>query len=216
MIPRFRRPRYAGAHTPASRLFRPGSTSGDRVPGRRLATVVAAAFFMFSLPLASTVSGQAPAGLSQGTKSLSFAIDGSGSSEAGVWIFISDRTTLGLLGTLDWESEDRGGPRNDRSHLTVGLGPAVKWYLPPIRRVAPYWHGGLGFSHTRRSEEGEEDRTSRSVGLDGGFGVDWFPVDRMSVGGWTGLRFTSGRAENDDTSTRLRTLTTGLRVHFYF
>ena len=61
-----------------------------------------------------------------------------------------------------------------------------------------------------------QDRTSRGAGIDGGFGVDWFPVDQMSIGGWTGLRFSNDRAENDDTTSRFRTVTTGLRVHLYF
>ncbi len=166
--------------------------------------------------LAAELEAQAPAPLSEGTRSLSFGIDGSGSSEAGIWMFLSDRANVGLLGTLDWTSEDRGGPRSDRSQFTLGLGPRIKWYMPQTPRVAPFWFGGLGFTHTRRSEEDEEDRTSRGLNLDGGFGVDWFPVDQISLGGWTGLRLSNGRAENDDTTTRLRTLTTGLRVHIYF
>jgi hypothetical protein len=168
------------------------------------------------LAAAPGVLSQSPPGASQGTRSLSFGIDGSGSSEAGLWIFISDRTNLGLLGSLDWTSEDRTGGRPDRSQFTLGVGPRVKWYISGSPRVGPYWFGGVNFLHTRRSEEGEPDRTSRGAGIDGGFGVDWFPVDQMSIGGWTGLRFTSDRLENDDQVTRFRALTTGLRVHLYF
>ena len=168
---------------------------------------------LVTVPALSTeLRAQAPAPLSEGTKSLSFGIDGSGSNEAGIWMFFSERTNLGLLGSLDWRSEDR----DDRSRFTLGLGPRVKWYVPQTPRVAPFWFGGLQFTHSRRSERDEEDRTSRGLALDGGFGVDWFPVDQISVGGWTGLRLSSDRAENDDTTTRLRTLTTGLQVHIYF
>ncbi len=159
---------------------------------------------------------QAPPGVSEGTRSLSFGIDGDGSTEAGIWIFISERSNLGLLGTLDWVSVDREAPRSDRSDFRLGLGPRIKWYIPGSARVAPFWFGGLEFSHTRRTEGDEDEQTTRGLGLDGGFGVDWFPVDQMSVGGWTGLRLTTDRAENDDTTTRLRSLTTGLRVHLYF
>jgi len=159
---------------------------------------------------------QTPATISQGTKSLSFGIDGDGSAEAGIWLFISDRSNLGLLGTLDWVSEDRSSPRPDRTQFTLGIGPRIKWYVTGAPRVAPFWFGGLAITHTRRTEEGEDDRTSRGVGLEGGFGVDWFPVDQMSVGGWTGVRLGSERAENDDRTTRLRSFTTGLRVHIYF
>jgi len=159
---------------------------------------------------------QTPATISQGTKSLSFGIDGDGSAEAGIWLFISDRSNLGLLGTLDWVSEDRSSPRPDRTQFTLGIGPRIKWYVTGAPRVAPFWFGGLAFTHTRRTEEGEDDRTSRGVGLEGGLGVDWFPVDQMSVGGWTGIRLGSDRAENDDRTTQLRSFTTGLRAHIYF
>jgi len=168
-----------------------------------------------SLLLAPGLHAQAPQAISSGTKSLSFGIDGSGSSEAGIWLFVSDRTNLGLLGSLDWVSEDRD-PQDDRSEVRLGVGPRVKWYLSDPGRVAPFWFGGMEFNHRRVSEEGESDRTSRGLGLDGGFGVDWFPVEQISIGGWTGLRLTSNRLTNDNTRTRLRTLTTGLRVHLYF
>lgn len=171
------------------------------------------AAFVMSPPV--TAEAQVPAPVSEGTTSLSFGIDGNGSGEAGIWLFISDRTNLGLLGRLDWVSEERNPPRSDRTELTFGIGPRVKWYLMGSPRVAPFWFGGFDVTHTRRSED-DEDRTSRGIGFDGGFGVDWFPVDQMSVGGWTGLRISSDRAENEDTTSRIRTLTTGLRVHIYF
>jgi hypothetical protein len=187
--------------------------SGAPPKGRMALLLSVALWLLLSPPL---LEAQSPAPVSQGTRSLSFGIDGSGSSEAGIWYFISDRSNLGLLGTLDWVSEDRGGARSDRSQFTLGIGPRIKWYVTGSPRIAPFWYGGLGFTHSRRSEEGEADRTSRGVGIDGGFGVDWFPVDQMSVGGWTGLRFSNDRAENDDTTSRFRTVTTGLRVHLYF
>lgn len=84
----------------------------------------------------------------------------------------------------------------------------------PSRSFRPA--GGLDFVLDRTSVEGQDSSSSRGLGLEGGFGVDWFPVDRFSVGGWTGLRFTAQRAPNDDTATRLRTFTTGLRAHIYF
>ncbi len=195
-------------------------------PPRRppVSTLLLATFLLAVGPVPAAFGGghqgaliaQSPPGASEGTLSLSFGIDGSGSGEAGVWRFMSDRTALGLLGTLDWVSEDRQSPRSDRSEFTLGVGPRLKWYIAGPARVAPFWFGGVDFRHTRRSEDGEDDRTSRGLGLDGGFGIDWFPVDQMSVGGWTGLRLSSSRAENDDRTTRLRTFTTGLRVHLYF
>jgi len=167
-----------------------------------------------ALTAAPALEAQAPGATGEGTKSLSFAIDGSGSSEAGIWYFISDRTNVGLLGTLESTSEERTGP--DRSTFTLGIGPRIKWYATPSARVGPYWFGGLSFRHVRRSEDDADDRTSRGLGLDAGFGVDWFPVDQMSIGGWTGLRYTNDRAENDNVTSRLGTATTGLRMHIYF
>jgi hypothetical protein len=184
-------------------------------PLARQVGVVAGAFLLLSLVSAPAAQGQSPAPMSHGTKSISFGIDGSGSAEAGIWTFISDRSNVGLIGTLDWRSEDRD-PQADRSEFTLGIGPRLKWYLDGSPRVAPFWYGGLDFRHTRRKEDDEDERSSRGLGLDGGFGVDWFPVGQISIGGWTGLRLTSDRAENDNTTTRLRTLTTGLRMHIYF
>jgi hypothetical protein len=202
--------------TPKSSLSRSSlrGASGDGSPTGPMALLLLVPLVLLLSP--PVLEAQSPAPVSQGTRSLSFGIDGSGSGEAGIWYFISDRSNLGLLGTLDWVSEDRGGNRSDRSQFTLGLGPRIKWYVVGGPRIAPFWYGGLGFTHTRRSEEGESDRSSRGAGIDGGFGVDWFPVDQMSIGGWTGLRFSSDRAENDDSTSRLRTVTTGLRVHLYF
>ncbi len=201
-------------------MFRFRSASRRRRPAVSLvvppALILASALAVLLLVPTGVLHAQGPAVASPGTKSLSFGIDGDGSAEAGVWLFVSDRTNLGLLGTLDWISRDRESPGSDRSETTLGIGPALKWHLLRSPRVAPFWYGSLRFNHTTRSEDGEDDRTSRTLGLDGGFGVDWFPVDQMSVGGWTGLRLTSDRAENDDSTTRLRTLTTGLKVHIYF
>ena len=110
MIHIFRDPRRAGVATPTASLSQATVAPWERAHRTLLVAVIAAIVLgLFSFPIASHLSGQTPGGLSDGSRSISFAIDGSGSSEAGVWIFLSDRTTVGLIGTLDWESEDRGG-----------------------------------------------------------------------------------------------------------
>ncbi|TVR66515.1 MAG: hypothetical protein EA422_01955 [Gemmatimonadales bacterium] len=153
--------------------------------------------------------------MDSGARSLSFGIDGSGTAEAGIWFFVTDRTNLGLLGSLNWFSEDRRND-DDRSGLSLTLGPRAKWYLASVGSTAPFWYGGLDFGHVRDSREGRDDRTGRVLGLEAGFGVDWFPLDRVSLGGWTGVRLQDERFPSDDTRTRLDTFTTGLRVHLYF
>lgn len=171
--------------------------------------------FLLILGFTPGLAAQTPGGLDSGARSLSFGIDGGGTAEAGIWLFVTDRTNLGLLGSLNWFSEDR---RNEdhRSGLGLTLGPRAKWYLASSGSTAPFWYGGIDFGHVRDSRQGRDDRTGRVLGLEAGFGVDWFPLDRFSLGGWTGLRLQDERLPSDDTRTRLDTFTTGLRVHLYF
>jgi len=167
--------------------------------------------------LLAPVSGHAQSPVSPGTLSISLGLDES--PQAGVWFTATNHTRIGLLGTLERTSRSVDGPDGESSsssRLRYTVGPAFKWYLLTTGdRIAPYWHGAA----TVGGDDPPGDRRTTSFGLDGGFGVDWFPVPQVSFGGFTGLGFRYDRIREGEVTTtdsRLGTLTAGLQMHVYF
>jgi hypothetical protein len=186
------------------------------MPGKRsvprLAACVAA--IVLALSGAADAGGQAPT--EDGTYSISFGFDGGSGPEAGLWYGFG-RVRMGVLGSLDWRRTRHDDGQDVESRTAVALGPRAKWYLDSAPPVAPFWFGGLELIVDHRTLPDGTSPRHRGVGFQGGFGADWFPVDSVSFGGWTGLHlsFVSER-DADRSTTRLRTLTTGLTVHLYF
>jgi hypothetical protein len=182
----------------------------------------------------------APNALRKGAWSLSFSAPGySGSGERvefGVWEMVGARTNLGLtlevnVSGRDREGEEQGADQTEAS-TSVQLGANLRRYGSTARSVAPFVQGrvfGRGY-YTRRDALGyEETIHGVSGGLEGAFGVEWFPVRQFSVAGHTGARLLVGRLEQDqeypdedtDRSTDYRdvifqTFTSALSVQIYF
>lgn len=182
----------------------------------------------------------APNGLRKGAWSLSFSAPGySGSGERaefGVWEMVGARTNLGLtlevsVAGRDREGEEQGADQTEAS-TSVQLGANLRRYVSTARSVAPYVQGrvfGRGY-YTRRDGLGyEETIRGAAGGLEGAFGVEWFPVRQFSVSGHTGARLGVGRLEQDqeypDDDTKrsadyrdvsFQTFTSALSVQIYF
>jgi hypothetical protein len=186
-------------------------------PQRRFGHVALIAFAAAVALLIAPSSGHAQSPVGPGTLSISLGLDRS--PEAGIWFTATRYTRIGLLGTIDRTSNSSEGPGDgtaSSSRFRYTVGPALKWYLVTDGdRVAPYWHtsGWVG------GDDPPGDRRVTTLGVDGGFGVDWFPVPQVSFGGYTGLEFTYERTKEGDvtnTFSRLGTLTAGLQMHIYF
>ena len=129
----------------------------------------------------------------RGTWALGFALPSSEGSSFSLWRVRSPETALGLEGAFYWALNDRDlEVWSDRqSHrLRLQLRPTFKRYLPLRSRVAPYvYYQAVGGFYGVKSEDGaNEVTTSRAeLGVGVGLGVDWFPFQRVGIGGRTGL-----------------------------
>jgi hypothetical protein len=172
-----------------------------------------------------------------GARSLSFSISGSGSGAFGYWRMRSERLNVGwevaFNGQQEWSaSRHVSGATADRTatHLSVGVGPRLRRYAETTQRVAPFAETGVsvGYSYLRGrdtnasgevfSHDGHVGALFGSVGL----GLEWFPADRVSASGFTGvsaglqyLQGSSTGGSHESLSIRAGTFTTGLSLRIY-
>ncbi len=105
------------------------------------------------------------------------------------------------------------------------MGPALKRYLPwDTGPVAPFYYGGA-FAGWNRQRFSNITVHAVSATLRGGFGAEWFPARRFSIGGYVGglARYMHSRREDDFGGTPdsgsdflLGTFSSGLMFHVYF
>lgn len=135
--------------------------------------------------------------LQKGVWSLSFALPGfsssGGTAEFGAWEMVGARTNLGLLLTIGVDGSDSEGGGGDATDATtsVGLGVNVKRYVTAPGEVTPFLLGGVGVGggYTRTDRSDGYEATTRGVNASAraAVGVEWFPVRRMSLYGYTGF-----------------------------
>lgn len=109
--------------------------------------------------------------------------------EIDVSSYYSDRTSD------DLENLDRNDTQSRYHSLRLQLRPTIKQYRPMHDRVAPFvfYQAYAGFSGfwDRQEEIGlrmtQYTRSSSDLGIALGLGVDWFPFQRISLSGQTGL-----------------------------
>lgn len=171
--------------------------------------------------------------IQKGRWSLAFTLPDGGGATFGVWKMASTRSNLGLnIGV----NHDRGwfssGPDSaeytqDRSFWNFSLQPSIKRYLALGENVSPYFFGAVGGAYgwgksaysSPRYPSPPQKSYNRSASLRLGLGVDWTPLDDISVGAFTGLNWTE--AGSDDGSSKhghseFNTEITRLTMHVYF
>lgn len=162
---------------------------------------------------------------------------GSGSSFS-VWKIRSPTTVLGLEVGISWSYADSTADADDlasaainRHYLRLQLSPAIKQYRPLNNRIAPFTYGRIeaGFRGYKWDYDPDSQRSSSGgdIGIALGLGVEWFPFQRISIGGQTGLSLEyrygqyDDRGNDSDTSqTRwdlyLRTFRSEMKALMYF
>jgi hypothetical protein len=216
----------------------------------RIPAVTAAAAALLSLAApahAQDVVAAAPApadsisgnSLQKGTWSLSFMLPGGGGSGAvGAWKMISPRTNLGVFAglTVNRSESDVGTPLGERevtdSRTLLDVGVQAKRYVIDRDEVAPFLFGSASIGTARETREDEttydvRNRVAQGT-LTAGAGVEWFPVRRVSVAGYTGLSVHAGLSDSeqglsdggdvtyDTTFLGAGTFTSGLTLQIYF
>jgi hypothetical protein len=157
-------------------------------------------------PLAAQTIGSYPAA-ERGQHSISLSIDGD--SQIGYWTRQSDRTDLGLeLGVTGLFSDSN-------SSVSLNLTPAIKHYVTPAGPLAPYTYLGIPVSFARASNDLD---SQHSFGLGGvfAFGVDWFPLPQVSVGGHAGVDVFYSNVGSGSGLFSVRTFTSAIRAQLYF
>jgi hypothetical protein len=137
----------------------------------------------------------------------------------GVGLRVGTRTDLILEG--GGRLSDGDGPDT----RVFVLRPAIKRYLGSTAgSVAPYLLFGLKAEWTR-SELGVSTLTTQDIGGTAGLGLEWFPTQRVSVGGNVGVELLAVRRESpslligpDPVSTgyEIGTASSGIRIRLFF
>jgi hypothetical protein len=108
----------------------------------------------------------------------------------------SPATDLGLF----VNAHVQGGDDSDLQAISIL--PTLVRFHALSDRFSPYTTFALGVTFDRRSLDlGTEVRTSKSYGPTAqvGLGLEWFPLERISVGGHAGLRAVYSRATQSET-----------------
>jgi hypothetical protein len=159
------------------------------LPSVRASLAFALAVPVLLLATSQPVQAQAPQGLARGTLSLEFALPDGGGSNFGLWNQVGTSTSIGWNVGFAYSSDDTDIA--ERSQLRISVGPELKEHFSIRPRVAPFYRFGIFGLYDRdiRTQDELENReTAWGVGGSVALGVDWFPLDQISIGGHTGFR----------------------------
>ena len=145
----------------------------------------------------------------RGTWALGFDLRSGEGSSFSLWRVRSPKTALGLEASLYWrliESDYESPGRSDRHYqrLCLAFRPTLKRYRPLRDGIAAYVYGqGLAGFWGMKREDRDDSVSMIDLGVGLGLGVDWFPLQRISVGGRTGLSMSYGFGESSRSSSHL-------------
>ena len=134
----------------------------------------------------------------RGDWALGVALPSSSGSNFSLWKIRSPTTAVGLEVGISWSYADSTLNADDfaptslqKHYLSLFLRPTIKHYRPLHDRIAPFMYGQVeaGFrGYKRDSSYTQLGSSGGNIGLTLGLGVEWFPFQRISLGGQTGLR----------------------------
>lgn len=174
----------------------------------------------------------------RGNWGLGVALPSESGSSFGVWKIRSPTTALGLEVGVSWSYRDStadaddpfSAPITDHS-LRLQLSPTFKQYRPLNEQIAPftYCRFEAGFSGFKRDDgpNYQNGSSGGNMGMALGLGVEWFPFQRVSLGGQTGLslgyryyQWDSRGIDSNTSQTRwslyLRTFQSEVKASMYF
>ncbi len=155
---------------------------------------------------------------SEGSWGVSFNLPDGGGTGLGVRKMVSDRTNFGVDLTLDVDRREleNGAVSDERTSWIVGVNPDLRLYRSARGPVVPF----IEVEARVQYGESNEDVSSFGAGAGLGLGVEWFPLDRMSISGSTGLDvdYTRADAPSDTSSNRtsVRFFRSELTLNLYF
>ncbi|HET6763476.1 MAG TPA: hypothetical protein VFH27_07380 [Longimicrobiaceae bacterium] len=180
-------------------------------------------------------SASRPNSLVKGARALSFDV-GSASGHIGYLKMISDRSALGVqVGVTAVHNTVRQDDANDgdeakQTGTNASLGMDYRVYKQTDRRLAPFAEFGGGVSYGRLKNEAdagvgpdevaELTVTQYGANVNGGFGLQWFPVHDVSLTGLTGVTVFANRQTTPEgfrgTTVGVGTFTSSVSLQIYF
>lgn len=174
--------------------------------------------------------------LQKGAWSLSFDVPAyganAGSGSFGGWKMVGERTNLGLIVAIQVSDRDESTSGSDYDRESTWLSPGlhVRRYVGTIRDVTPFLAAGInGYAGRSTNRQGATSVETRVYGasVQGGVGVEWFPVRRVSLAGHTGAQVQVFKSDDEiqtDTGPRggnqrtldVATFTSRLSLQIYF
>lgn len=137
----------------------------------------------------------------------------------GLGLRAGDRTDVML------ELTGRVFEEGDTQTRMISLRPALKRYLGSTQgSVAPYLFLGLRAEWSWQEFGASPERSSRALGGRAGVGVDWFPTQRVSLGGHVGVEAAALRSDGSPffgsdpvaTGYEIGTFSSGVRLRLFF
>lgn len=141
----------------------------------------------------------------KGAWSVSFSFPDGGGTSFGLTKMVAPSWSLGL--EIDFQASDTDLKPTEGSVAASSevddnqflIGPVLKKYLRPRGSVAPFIRTsfGLGWTNTTTRQTNAEREFSTFVfSARGGVGADWFPLEGISLGGFTGILLNRTTATN--------------------
>ncbi len=188
------------------------------LPSVRASLAFALAVPVLLLATSQPAQAQAPQGLARGTLSLEFALPDGGGSNFGLWNQVGTSTSIGWNVGFTYAKEENEESGFSASQLRVSVGPELKEHFSIRPRVAPFYRFGIAglYDRTTQTQDEVESRgESWGVGGSAALGVDWFPLDQISIGGHTGFRVDYlDREERSQLSVRSFLSQLTMRIYF--
>lgn len=217
-------PRHPRAHLLAPFPFPPSRapapmTSSPAFPLRipsLLLPALSALLLLAAPALAQAQDGDPP------PRGPSLVLGLSSGPEIGFWLPAGERLRVGIESNLGWQRVSPTGDSEDddvRSLTSLTLRVPLRHALESGHPdILPYLLAGPSLSLVRSDTHPE----STGFGAFAGLGVEWFPVERVSVGGYAALEAVRVRRDatgpfpaGTETLVQVRTWSSVLRMQFY-
>lgn len=158
----------------------------------RTCAVVAAGMIPAVLPLAAQQSS--PAAFEPGRRAIEVQVPDGASSSIAIWWVRSPERQVGLNTSFSVTS-DRAADGERRTSWGFGIGPTFLRQLASVGPLVPHWR--LGASVGAGGSSSPSSPRTVSLAGRGGVGVEWFPVDRVSIGANVGAGVNFSRQSAD-------------------
>lgn len=154
---------------------------------------ILAVCILVGAPAAVAAQARADEALQPGRRMIAVSLPWGGGGAAGIWLQRSLTSALGIEASANIEASDPEPADAAETRLVhLVLSPTLKTFMTRDHEsIAPFTRVGVSAGYVRQ-EVDFTDRPDRLeegwlAGVHAGVGAEWFPLERISIGGWIGL-----------------------------